>query len=126
MDELTEHALASTRPEQTDDAEPTLAVVLRRSALAELPDRLAMLMQLAWPLAAHFAWLGWWLAATGATAAGAFGVWAWCERQLRSEAPAGERALRIARAASGAISAAATAALLMELFFRVMGDAPIS
>jgi hypothetical protein len=111
----------------TDEVvEPTLDVVLKRSALAELPERMALLMQLAWPLAAHFTWLGWYMPATGAVAAGAIGAWAWCERQLRAEEPANESVIRVARGASGLVAAGATVAFLMEIAFVLMGNRPIS
>jgi hypothetical protein len=111
----------------TDEGiEPTLDVVLKRSALSELPERMALLMQLAWPLAAHFTWLGWYMPATGAVAAGALGAWAWCERQLRAEEPANESVIRAARGVSGFVAAAATVAFLMEIAFVLMGNRPIS
>ena len=112
--------------ERPAEREPTLDAVLTESALAELPDRLALLLQLAWPLAAHFAWLGWWAPAAGAVTAGGYGLWAWCERQLRAGAWERGETLRVVRNVSGAVAAIAGFVALLAAFFRLLGDAPIS
>jgi hypothetical protein len=110
-------------------SEPTLEAVLSQSVRAEVPDRLAMLLQLAWPLAAHLASLGWWRAATGAVAVASFGAWGYFERRLRAAEPddvgmGNPRVLHALRAASGGVAGVATAVLVMRLFFWLLGDAP--
>ena len=112
-----------------EPSEPTLEVVLSHSVRAEVPERLAMLLQLAWPLAAHMASLGWWRPATAAVAVASFGAWGYFERRLREAAPddvgiKSPAVLRALRAASGAVAAVTASIVLMLLFFWVLGDAP--
>lgn len=111
-------------------AEPTLAAVLTDAVRTAVPTRLYQLLHLAFPLAVDFAFRGWWRPAAAAVAVTAFGAWGLADRWLWNAA-ADDRArgsrIRIARAgrvAAGTIAAALAALLLLELFLRLLGDAP--
>lgn len=111
-------------------AEPTLAVVLTDAVRTAVPTRLYQLLHLAFPLAVDFAFRGWWRPAAAAVAVTAFGAWGLADRWLWN-APADDRPrgwpmriARLGRAATGTVAAVLAALLLLELFLRLLGDAP--
>jgi hypothetical protein len=112
--------------------EPTLAALLTHVVRTVVPLRLYQLLHLAFPLAVDFAFHGWWRPAAWATAVTAFGAWGLADRWLWSsaeyEAPNGwlVRGARVLRAAAGTVSSTLVGVLLLELFLRVLGTAPIS
>jgi hypothetical protein len=111
-------------------AEPTLAEVLTHAVRTTVPTRLYQLLHLALPLAVDFAFRGWWRPAAAAVAVTAFGAWGLADRWLWNVVADDRRpgwSMRIAwlgRAAAGTIAAALAALLLLELFLRLLGDAP--
>ena len=108
--------------------EPTLRAVLTREMRRALPGRLPYLLQLAFPLAIQFAILGWWRSGAWAFAISAFGAWGLADRWLATAPARGWRRnlARGARLLAATVAAVVPAVLLFELFFRLMGDAPIS
>ncbi len=114
--------------------EPTLGAVLTRAVRATVPTRLYQLLHLALPLAVDFAYRGWWRPAVAALAVTAFGAWGLADRWLwnASESEYEERRgwrvrlVRAARAVAGTVAAAAAGGLVLELFLRLLGNAPIS
>ena len=115
-------------------AEPTLAAVLTRAVRTAVPTRLYQLLHLGFPLAVDFAFRGWWRPAAWAVAVTAFGAWGLADRWLWSaaegeyEEPRGWRVAlaRATRLIAGTTAAALSALLALELFLRLLGDAPIS
>jgi hypothetical protein len=115
-------------------AEPTLDEGLTRVVRTTVPTRLYQLLHLGLPLAVDFAARGWWRPAAWATAVAAFGAWGLADRWLWNAAEYGDerqrgwraRVARLTRVAAGTIAATLAALLMLELFLRVLGDAPIS
>jgi len=116
-------------------AEPTLGELLTRTVRTSVPTRLYQLLHLAFPLAVDFAWRGWWRPAAAALAVTAFGAWGLADRWLWSAADdvtedrspsALVRLARVARAAAGTVAATLAVILALELFLRLLGNAPIS
>jgi hypothetical protein len=129
--------------------EPTLAALATRVARTTVPHRLYLLAQLAIPVAADLAWRGWWRGAGGAVAVAAFGAWGladrWLARRGAMEVESVDRAttgddeppvpanvrrtaavLRVVRGVAGALAIALPFLLLLDLFIRLLGTAPIS
>lgn len=114
--------------------EPTLGAVLTRAVRTTVPTRLYQLLHLALPLAVDFAFRGWWRPAAAALAVTAFGAWGLADRWLWkvSEADYEESRrwpvpfARAARAAAGTVAAVLGGVLALELFLRLLGNAPIS
>ena len=112
--------------------EPTLAELLTRVVRTTVPARLYKLLHLAFPLAVDFALHGWWRPAAWAFAVTSFGAWGLADRWLWTaaefEPPRGWRirAARVLRAVTGAAAATIGAGLLLELFLRLLGAAPVS
>jgi hypothetical protein len=107
--------------------EPTLSVTLSEQVRAALPGRLPHLLQLAFPLAAQFATLGWWRSAGWAFAIAAFGSWGLADRWLTgadADKSKWRWPVRAARVTAAALSAVVTAALVLEAFMRMMGAPP--
>ena len=125
-----------TQPEPTaigpSAGEPTLAAVLTRAVRTTVPTRLYLLLHLAFPLAVDFAFRGWWRTAIAATALTAFGAWGVADRWLwdmSDDVPGSSprwpvTLARIGRALAGTIAGSGAGLLLLELFLRVLGDAP--
>jgi hypothetical protein len=111
-------------------AEPTLAEVLTHAVRTTVPTRLYQLLHLALPLAVDFAFRGWWRPAAAAVAVTAFGAWGLADRWLWNAAaddrPPGwpMRIAGLGRAAAGTVVVGLAALLLLELFLRLLGDAP--
>jgi hypothetical protein len=112
-------------------AEPTLGEVLTRAVRTTVPTRLYQLLHLALPLAVDFAFRGWWRPAGWAVAVTAFGAWGLADRWLWNSATIDEarsrwstRFARMARLIAGATAATLGAVLLLEVFLRLLGDAP--
>jgi hypothetical protein len=112
-------------------AEPTLGEVLTSIVRTTVPTRLYQLLHFALPLAVDFGFRGWWRPAGWAVAATAFGAWGLADRWLWNSAAVGEPAFRwsthlarIGRLIAGTTAATLAAVLLLELFLRLLGDAP--
>jgi hypothetical protein len=123
-----ERALESAAPEPV--AEPTLPQVLTHAVRTAVPTRLYQLLHLAFPLAVDFAFRGWWRPASAALAVTAFGAWGLADRWLwkatgdESAPRLPTRLTRIGRLVAGAVAATLGAALLLDLFLRLLGSAP--
>jgi hypothetical protein len=110
--------------------EPTLAVVLTRAVRTTVPTRLYQLLHLALPLAVDFTFRGWWRPAAAALAVTAFGAWGLADRWLWNAGEASPpdgwlpRLVRWSRGVSGTVAATTAAVLVLELFLRLLGDAP--
>lgn len=113
-------------------SEPTLAAVLTRTVRTAVPTWLYQLLHLAFPLAVDFAFRGWWRPAAAALAVTAFGAWGLADRWLWNAVDGEDRRVwptrlaRLGRAAAGTVSAILAAVLALELFLRLLGNAPIS
>lgn len=118
-----------TRSIPKELAEPTLAELLTRFARTSVPARLYQLLWLGIPFAIDFGLHGWWRAAAWGTAIAALGAWGVTDRWLW-RAPVSDRwavrVMRAARAITGVLAAATSVLLLVELFLRALGNAPIS
>ena len=112
-----------------DAAEPTLSELLTHFARTAVPSRLYMLLQFGIPFALDFGIHGHWRAAACGVAVASLGGWGLLDRWLFTT-PAAERRhdrlLRYARVISGAIAVALPALFLIEIFLRLLGNAPIS
>lgn len=115
-------------------AEPTLGEVLTRAVRTAVPTRLYQLLHLALPLAVDFAFRGWWRPAAAALAVTAFGAWGLADRWLWNVSESAYEEdrrwpvalARGARAVAGTAAAAVATVLALELFLRLLGNAPIS
>ena len=115
-----------TRP---TEAEPTLAAVLTHFARTAVPSRLYALLQFGIPFALDFGLHGYWRAATLGVAVASLGCWGLADRWLfATPLRQGRRAtlMRYARVVSGALAVGLSAMLLVGLFLRLLGTAPIS
>ena len=103
--------------------------MLTRLARTAVPERLYQLLWIGVPFAIDFGVHGWPRAAAWGVVVAALGAWGVADRRF-SEQPAtgGWRsgALRVIRAGAGTLAAALSAALLVERFLRLLGNAPIS
>jgi hypothetical protein len=114
------------------NAEPTLGEVLTRAVRTTVPTRLYQLLHLGFPLAVDFAFRGWWRPAAWALAVTAFGAWGLADRWLWNaidrETPRGwpVRVARLTRLIAGTTAATLVILLVLELFLRLLGAAPIS
>jgi hypothetical protein len=111
-------------------AEPTLAALLTDAVRTTVPTRLYQLLHLAFPLAVDFAFRGWWRPAALALAVTSFGAWGLADRWLWN-APSDMRRsawairlMRTARAVAGTVAGSVAGILLIEVFLRILGDAP--
>jgi hypothetical protein len=124
--------------------EPTLGDLLRSAVQARLATRLLQLLQFARPFAFLCSFLGWRRTSVLMYAISAFGIWPLFERRRQeseteydtgfTSGNAPERtavsqrrehpAAHVARIASGTVAATLSVGLALELFLRVMGDAP--
>ena len=120
----------SQRPEHA--LEPTLAELLTHFARTTVPRRLYQLLQLGIPFAIDFGLHRQWRLAAWGVALAALGAWGLADRWLweRPTAVIGDawrpRVVRVARATAGVLAAGISATLLIELFLRILGNAPIS
>lgn len=116
-------------PTQPAEAEPTLGAVLTRFARTAVPSRLYKLLQFGIPFALDFGLHGYWRAAAWGVAISSLGAWGLADRWLfTSPVRVGRRPalVRYARVVSGALAAGIAGLLLLELFLRLLGNAPIS
>ena len=110
-------------------AEPTLGAVLTHFARTAVPSRLYKLLQFGIPFALDFGLHGHWRAAAWGIAVASLGAWGLADRWLfTTPVREGGRAtlVRYARVVSGALAAGLSGILLVELFLRLLGNAPIS
>lgn len=120
---------SSPAPAATEvTAEPTLGALLTRYARTGVPARLYQMLQLGIPVAIDWGLHGHWRAAAAGVALASLGAWGLADRWLSGaeRARPGARLVRVARATTGALAAMIPALLLMELFLRLLGNAPIS
>lgn len=110
-------------------AEPTLGALLTRFARTTIPERLYQLLWLGAPFAIDLGVHGHWRGAAWGLAVAALGAWGVADGWLwRTQRLDGWRArvVRVARATAGAVAAGTALLLLIELFLRLLGNAPIS
>ena len=116
-------------PTQPAEVEPTLGAVLTHFARTAVPSRLYKLLQFGIPFALDFGLHGYWRAAAWGIAISSLGAWGLADRWLFvTPVRQGRWAtlVRYARVVSGAIAAGIAGLLLLELFLRLLGNAPIS
>ena len=112
-----------------DATDPTLGVVLTRFARTTVPSRLYQLLQFGIPFALDWGLHGHVRAAALGIAIAALGAWGLADRWLfTTPARDGRKTtlIRYARVISGTVAAGLPAILLVELFLRLLGNAPIS
>jgi hypothetical protein len=112
----------------TDAAEPTLGALLTTYARTGVPTRLYQMLQLGIPVAIDWGLHGHWRAAAAGLALASLGAWGLADRWLYEAEPGGprRRLVRGARAIAGTVAAVIPAVLVVELFFHLLGNAPIS
>ena len=109
--------------------EPTLGATLTHFARTAVPSRLYKLLQFGIPFALDFGLHGYWRAAAAGVAMASLGAWGLADRWLFTtplRQGRNARLMRYARIVSGVMAAALTGVLLIELFLRLLGNAPIS
>jgi hypothetical protein len=111
-----------------DAAEPTLGALLTRYARNGVPARLYQMLQLGIPVAIDWGLHGHWRAAAAGLALASLGAWGLADRWLYEAEPGRPRSrlMRCARAIAGTLAATIPAVLVLELFFHLLGSAPIS
>jgi len=108
---------------------PTLFAGLHSLAIRSVPSRFYLGLQLAAPAAIEFWSLGWKRSAFWMVAASAFGVWALFEQKLDQSSdtemgnPPPGVGFRVWHRVAGVVAGVTTLALLMEIFFQMMGVA---
>jgi len=108
-------------------SEPTLASLAAHLARTVIPYELWTLMQVALPIALDLALRGWWRGAAWALAVAAFGAWGLADHWLdRASSTRRKRLARAVRGVAGVLAVAPPVLLLLELFLRLLGSAPIS
>ena len=116
-------------PTQPADAEPTLGAALTHVARTAVPSRLYKLLQFGIPFALDFGSHGYARAAACGVAIASLGIWGLADRWLfTTPIRDGWRPtlVRYARVVSGVLAAGIAGVLLLELFLRLLGNAPIS
>ena len=113
-----------------DDApEPTLGTLATRLVRTTVPRRLYQVFHLALPVAVDLAMRGWWRGAGWALAISAFGAWGLADHWMAESAadnPSRARWVRVVRVVAGALTIIPPAALLLDAFLSLLGNAPIS
>jgi hypothetical protein len=110
-------------------SEPTLGAVLSNFARTTVPSRIYKLLQFGIPFALDFGLHGYRRAAALGVAIAALGAWGLADRWLFTmPLREGHKAIvmRYLRVVCGAVAAGTSLALLIELFLRLLGNAPIS
>lgn len=112
----------------TDVAEPTLGALLTKYARTGVPARLYQMLQLGIPVAIDWGLHGHWRAAAAGLALASLGAWGLADRWLHEAEPGRPRTrlVRCARAIAGTLAALIPGVLVLELFFHLLGRAPIS
>ena len=112
----------------TEVAEPTLGALLTRYARTGVPARLYQMLQLGIPVAIDWGIHGHWRAAAAGVALASLGTWGLADRWLFETEPGRPRTrlVRCARAVAGTLAAIIPAVLVLELFFHLLGSAPVS
>jgi hypothetical protein len=109
--------------------EPTLGVLATRLVRATVPRRLYQVFHLALPVAIDLAMRGWWRGAGWSLSVSALGAWGLADHWLAesgADNPARARWVRVVRVVAGALAVGPPIALLLEMFLRLLGNAPIS
>jgi len=109
--------------------EPTLGAVLTNFARTTVPSRIYKLLQFGIPFALDFGLHGYPRAAACGVALAALGAWGLADRWLFTAPRRADRKatlVRYARVISGTLAAGTSLALAIELFLRLLGNAPIS
>jgi hypothetical protein len=109
--------------------EPTLGALATRLVRTTVPRRLYQVFHLALPVAIDLAMRGWWRGAGWSLAVASFGAWGLADPWLAESArdnPGRARWVRLVRIITGGLAIAPPIVLLLEVFFRLLGNAPIS
>ena len=109
--------------------EPTLGALATRLVRTTVPRRLYQVFHLALPVAIDLAMRGWWRGAGWSLAVASFGAWGLADHWLAESArdnPGRARWVRLVRIITGGLAIAPPIVLLLEVFFRLLGNAPIS
>jgi len=115
--------------QRIERSEPTLGAELTHFARTAVPSRLYKLLQFGIPFALDFGVHGYWHAAAWGVAISSLGAWGLADRWLfTTPGRQGRKAslVRYARVVCGTLAAGLAGALLIELFLRLLGNAPIS
>ena len=119
----------ATEKQPAEISEPTLGAVLTHFARTTVPSRIYKLLQFGIPFALDFGLHGFWRPAAWGVAVSALGAWGLADRWLfTTPVRAGRKAalVRYARIVCGALAAGISLALVIEIFLRLLGNAPIS
>jgi hypothetical protein len=125
-------AMVSEKYEVTYDQavpEPTLGALATRLVRTTVPRRLYQLFHLALPVAVDLAMRGWWRGAGWSLAIASFGAWGLADHWMAESSadnPSRARWVRIVRVIAGGLAVVPPMILLLELFLRLLGKAPIS
>ena len=112
---------------ETPAPEPTLAALATGLVRRTVPRRLYQILQLALPFAIDFAMRGWWRGAGWSLAVASFGAWGLADHWLAESAsdnPARAGWVRVVRVIAGGLAVVPTVALMLEMFLRLLGNAP--
>ena len=110
-------------------SEPTLGALLTKFARTTVPSHIYKLLQFGIPFALDFGLHGYRRAAAAGIAIASLGAWGLADRWLFTfPLSEGRQAtlMRSLRVVCGAVAAGTSLALLIELFLRLLGRAPIS
>jgi hypothetical protein len=120
---------SSTEAASPADAEPTLGALLRHHARTAIPARLYLLLQFGIPFALDFGLHGHYVAAVGGVAIAALGTWGLSDRWLFAAPERHDRRatlVRCLRFTSGTVAGGIAVLILLGIFLRLLGNAPIS
>ena len=109
--------------------EPTLATLSTRLVRSAVPRRLYQVFHLALPVAVDLAMRGWWRGAGWSLAIASFGAWGLADHWLAERAadnPQRARWVRVVRVLAGVLAIVPPVVLVLEVFLRLLGNAPIS
>ena len=120
---------SSTDAAAPADAEPTLSALLRHHARTTIPSRLYMLLQFGIPFALDFGLHRYYFAAVGGVAMAALGTWGLTDHWLYAAPERHDRRatlMRYLRFTSGMVAGGIAVLILLGIFLRLLGSAPIS
>jgi len=109
--------------------EPTLGALATHLVRTAVPRRLYQLFHLALPVAVDLAMRGWWRGAGWSLAIASFGAWGLADHWMAESAadnPSRAQWVRVVRVIAGGLAVLPPIVLVLELFLRLLGKAPIS